>query len=112
MLDVGKIDLVLLSKLRTWWGDRLKRDPLPKDAVIPIKHALQGHPESPRLWDKYISKILIDEFEFNSCTHESCLYYKTENEDANDLTLIVRVVDDLIICNKDPNVCNKWAGEL
>ena len=98
------------AQFRQWWEEWLKKDRLPKDAVIPIKHALQGHPESPRLWDKYISKILINDFEFKSCTHESCLYYKMEKD--NNLTLIVRVVDDLIICHKDIAEYDQLANEV
>ena len=33
-------------------------------------------------------------------------------DDDNNLTLIVRVVDDLIICNKDPKTRDKWAKQL
>ena len=68
--------------------------------MIPILNALQEHPESPCLWDKYISKILIDKFHFKACTHEN---YK-----MND----IRVVDDLIICNQDPVECDCLANEL
>jgi hypothetical protein len=37
-----------------------------------VLHALQGHPEAARLWDKHIDKILY-EHEFQPTTHESCL---------------------------------------
>ena len=62
------------------------KPPLAHDKVIPIHHALQGHPESPQLWDKYITTMLVDEFGFKTCTHKSCLYYKTD--DDNNLILI------------------------
>ena len=43
------------------------------------KSASQGHPELPRLWDKYITKILIDKMGFTPTTHEPCLYFKYDN---------------------------------
>ena len=57
-----------------WWTEHIDKPALKPDEVIPIYHALQGHPESPRLWDKYITKMLVEEFDFETCTHESCLY--------------------------------------
>ena len=67
----------------------MKKPELAQDDVIPIQHALQGHPESPQLWDKYITKMLTgNKFGFKTCTHEPCLYYKTDK--ANNLMLIVR----------------------
>ena len=47
-----------------WWTDCLKQPPLAEDDVISIQHALQGHPERLKLWDKYITNMLVDEFEF------------------------------------------------
>ena len=69
------------------WTECLKRPPLAEDDVIPIDHVLQGHPESPRLWDKYITKMLVKKSKFKTCTHEPCLYYKTDKD--NNLMLIV-----------------------
>ena len=85
-------------------------EPLERDDIIPIRHALEGHPESSRLLDKYILKILIKDFKFKACIHQSCLYYKMD--DDNNLSLIVQVVDDLVICNKDIKVCDQWANKL
>ena len=57
------------AQFREWWTDWLKRPKLDDDEVILVLHALQGHPESPRLWDKYITNMLVDEFDFETCTH-------------------------------------------
>jgi len=44
--------------------------------VLPVKHALQGHPESPRLWATMINGILTGStMKFTSTTHEPCLYH-------------------------------------
>jgi hypothetical protein len=77
--------------------------------VIPVKKALQGHLESPRLWDKYISKMITEELVFQSTVHEPCLYYKRDKDD--NLTLILRQVDDFQVANKDSKECDR-IGEL
>jgi hypothetical protein len=41
-----------------WWTHHLKRPPLDPDQVIPVLSAMQGHPESPRLWEKHADSIL------------------------------------------------------
>ena len=98
------------AQFRKWWSECLKKPKLDEDDVIPVLHALQGHPESPRLWDKYITNMLVDEFDFQTCTHEPCLYYKTDK--ANNLMLIVRQVDDILVCSKSAEECDKMASAL
>ena len=34
-----------------WWVNHKKRPPIPDGHVIPVLSAMQGHPESPRLWE-------------------------------------------------------------
>jgi hypothetical protein len=64
------------AQFRQWWEEHLGKDPIPDGYVIPVQKALQGHPELPRLWDKYISKMITEELGFKSTVHEPCLYYK------------------------------------
>ena len=71
---------------RTWWNEVLKRPPIKEGHVLPVRHALQGHPESPRLWSKKIHGIL-DTLGFSSTVHEPCLYYK--RNDYDEITLIL-----------------------
>jgi hypothetical protein len=52
----------------------------PDGFVLPVKHALQGHPEAPRLWEKQIVQIL-DKLRFKSTTHEKCIFQKTVNNE-------------------------------
>jgi len=40
-----------------WYEHRFKKK-LDRSLVIPVLHALQGHPESGKLWEKYITAIL------------------------------------------------------
>jgi hypothetical protein len=93
------------AQFRQWWEEHLGRDPIPDGYVIPVKKALQGHPESPRLWDKYISKMITEELGFTSTVHEPCLYYKRDDDD--NLTLILRQVDDFLVANKDSKECDR-----
>jgi hypothetical protein len=82
---------------------------IPAGYVIPVKKVLQGHPESPRLWDKYISKMITEELGCQSTVHEPYLYYKRDKDD--NLTLILRQVDDFLVANKDSKECDR-IGEL
>jgi hypothetical protein len=41
-----------------WWVNHKKLPPIPEGHVIPIRSAMQGHPESPRLWEKHADLIL------------------------------------------------------
>merc|ERR1711884_778153 len=43
-------------------------------------------------------------------THEPCLYYKTDKD--NNLMLIVRQVDDILVCHKSAKECDKMANAL
>eukprot|EP00804_Cyclotella_cryptica_P013246 CCRYP_007032-RA/>CCRYP_007032-RA protein AED:0.39 eAED:0.39 QI:0/0/0/0.5/1/1/2/0/451 len=55
-----------------WWvylGD----PPIKEGYVIPVKRAMQGHPESPRLWEKWCDKM-IQHHQFKPTMHEPCLY--------------------------------------
>ncbi len=59
-----------------WWVQHLKWDPIPERHMIPVLSAMQGHPESPRLWEKHADKILR-EIGLTPTVHEPCLYSGT-----------------------------------
>jgi hypothetical protein len=72
---------------------------VPRDMVLPDQHALQGHPESGALWEKFVNSV-IARHGFHSTTHERSLYqgvYKGHR------MLICRQVDDLAIGSLDMN---------
>ena len=98
------------DQFKQWWEDDLGNNPIPEGHVIPILKALQGHPESPRLWDKYISKMLINELGFKATVHEPCLYYKRDADD--NITLILRQVDDFLVSNKDSKECDRIGAMI
>jgi hypothetical protein len=64
----------------TWWTESLGREPILPRYVLPVKHALQGHPEAPHLWEKHIFKIL-DNLGFQSTMHKKCIYQKMINDE-------------------------------
>ena len=45
-----------------------------KKIILPVKHALQGHPKSGKIWMKMIDDILINKLGFRTTTHNRCIY--------------------------------------
>jgi hypothetical protein len=86
-----------------WWVNHLKRDPIPHGHIIPVLKAMQGHPESPRLWEKHADKILR-QIGLTPTVHEPCLYSGTFN---NKRVLFMRQVDDFAIAAPDSNTSDQ-----
>lgn len=92
------------AQFREWWTQCLGNPPIPDDYVLPVQHALQGHPEAPRLWETHVHAILIDKLQFVPTAHEKCLYVKRDPL-RNDLQLLLRQVDDFSVATKDKATC-------
>ena len=61
---------------------------------MPVNKALQGHPESSRLWAQHMDKIVKEKFSLKPTTHEGCIYRgKYKNEEI----LFLRQVDDFAV---------------
>jgi hypothetical protein len=58
---------------------------------------MQGHPESPRLWEKHADAILRD-IGLTLTVHEPCLYTGTINHNR---VIFMRQVDDFAIAAPD-----------
>jgi len=87
---------------RDWWENHLKRPPIPKECnVVRVNRAIQGHPESPRLWEKHIDKILRD-MGFTPARHEPCLYSGTVNGER---VFFLRQVDDFALATPSTVSC-------
>jgi hypothetical protein len=56
-----------------WWTNHKQQPPLNPGHVIPILSAMQGHPKSPRLWEKHANSILRN-LGLTPTVHEPCLY--------------------------------------
>jgi hypothetical protein len=90
--------LYIDDAFRDWWTNHLGNAPIPPECkVVRVHNAIQGHPESPRLWEKYIDKILRD-LGLNPTTHEPCLY--SGMFDGAKI-LFLRQVDDFAVASTD-----------
>ena len=90
--------LYIDDSFRDWWVNHLKKEPIPKECnVVRVNNAIQGHPESPRLWEKHIDKILGD-LGLTPAVHEPCIYSGVFN---NNRVLFLRQVDDFAVASTD-----------
>ena len=85
-----------------WWVTHKKRPPIPPNHVIPILSAMQGHPESPRLWEKHADSILR-ELGLTPTVHKPCLYSGMINGKR---VIFKRQVDDFAIAAPDAKTAN------
>ncbi len=86
---------------REWWEHHLHLDPIPQECtVVQVFHAIQGHPESPHLWEKHIHAILRG-IPLQPTTHEPCLYHGIV---AGHLLLLLQQVDDLLVHVRIPRL--------
>ena len=91
------------QQYREWWISK-GREEIPKGYVLPVQHALLGHPESSRLWAKMIDKIIRTTVNLQPCTHEPCLYSGTIDGEK---VLFLRQVDDFAVACRDPKIADK-----
>jgi hypothetical protein len=82
---------------RKWWVNHKKLPPIPPGHVIPILSTMQGHPESPRLWEKHADEILR-EIGLTPTVHEPCLYSGVIDDIR---VLFMQQVDDFAIAAPD-----------
>ena len=100
---------VLVDKpYREWYKKKHGKD-IPKGYVLRVHHAIQGHPEAPRLWSTFIDEIIRIKLNFVPTTHEKCLYRGTvEGVEV----LFLRQVDDFSVASKNERICNKVIDEI
>jgi hypothetical protein len=82
----------------TWYKRKHGRDIDPRTHVIPLHKAMQGHPESGKLWAEMVNSVLQDDLGFIPATHEPCLYKGTVNGKE---VIVARMVDDYAIGSAD-----------
>ena len=76
---------------------------------MPVKHALQGHPESGVLWADLINRHLLMEMGFVNTKHEPCIYRGTlEGQEV----LTCRQVDDFAFSSKEKMTLQQVLKEL
>ena len=77
-----------------WYFERFKIK-LDKSRVLPVLRALQGHPESGKLWEQHINNILMSpELGFKHTTHDRTIYQAVFKGHK---VLLLQQVDDLMI---------------
>jgi hypothetical protein len=80
--------------------------------MIPVLAVIQGHPEAPRLWAKYVDKI-IRKLVLKPAVHESCLHYGMQKRSR---VLLKCQVNDFEVAAESPRVAdivfNKIDGYL
>ena len=89
------------EQFRQWYKSKYpNRQPIPPGYVLRVKKALQGHPESPRLWAQLIDKI-IKQLNLKACTHEPNLYYTDNYNGLGKTVLFMKQVDDFCVSCQD-----------
>ena len=91
-----------------WWTIHKKRPPIPPGHVIPVNSAMQGHPESPRLWEKHADSILR-QIGLTPTAHEPCLYSGIIDGHR---VIFMRQVDDFAIATTDEATANKLLDTI
>ena len=91
-----------------WWVIHKGRAPIPKGHVIPVLAAMQGHPESPRLWEKHIDRILRD-IGLVPTSHEPCLYSGTIEGQR---IIFKRQVDDFAVAAPNKRIADILFDEI
>ena len=94
----------------SWFKKRHGRTVDRHTHVIPVLHALQGHPEAGALWERMIVGILEGpELGFTSTTQERNLYRGTID---GELVLVCRQVDDFAIASESRAAAEKFIGVI
>jgi hypothetical protein len=100
------------QQYRDWYQERNPdAPPIPKGYVLPVQGALQGHPESPRLWAQLIDKIIL-QLNLRPCTHEPCLYYTNDYNNTGKTVLFLRQVDDFAVSVEDENTAKQVIQDI
>ena len=93
----------MVTQFCDWWVHVLKWPPIKPGHVLPVCHALQGHPELPQLWAKLIHKIL-NNLGFTRTSHEPCLY---TGKIYGETLFLLRQIDNFAVSTPRQNLCNK-----
>ena len=93
-----------------WWTECKGYPLIPPGYVLPVNHALQGHPEAPRLWERHIHDILVNKLQFVPTTHEKCLYSRRDSHD--NLQMILRQVDDFSVSATEQQECRTIIDKI
>ena len=96
------------TQFHSWWRSK-GRPAIPKGYGLRVHKAIQGHPESPRLWAILINDI-IAKLGFTPCKHEPCLYHHPNYKGHN--VYFLRQVDDFAISALDPDIAHDIIAKI
>ena len=91
------------TQFHSWWKST-GRPPIPPGYGVKVLKAIQGHPESPRLWATLINKIITD-IGFIPCAHEPCLYHHPNYKGQK--LYFLRQVDDFAISSPTQDIAHE-----
>ena len=84
-----------------WYNNKFK-EKISKRKVLPVKHAIQEHPKSRKIWIKMIDNILITEFGFKTTIHNRYIYIQERNRE---IQLLLSQMDNFML-----RITNKKAA--
>ena len=109
---VAPLYVFIDEQFRTWYKTRYPdRKPIPPGYVMRVKKALQGHPESPRLWAQLIDKI-IRKLQLKPCAHEPNLYFTDNYCNTGKMVLFMKQVDDFCVSCQDRETAKHVIREI
>ena len=104
--------VIVDQQYKDWYADRFPNEPpIPIGHVLPVQGALQGHPESPRLWAQLIDKIIL-KLNLKPCTHEPCLYYTDNYNNTGKKVIFLRQVDDFAVSCQDEQTAKMVIADI
>lgn len=84
------------------WYEYRFGHPIDRTLVLPVQHALQGHPESGKLWERHITAILQSPtLNFTTTTHDKSIY---RGSFQGTPILLLRQVDDFSLGCPSENI--------
>ena len=95
-------------QFHSWWKSK-GRTKIPTNYGVRVHKAIQGHPESPRLWAILINSI-ITKLGFVACKHEPCMYYNSDYKGQQ--VYFLRQVDDFAISSIDATIANELINKI
>ena len=96
--------MIIDNQYYEWYFERFKIK-LDKSRVLPVLRALQGHPESGKLWEQHINNILMSlELGVKHTTHDQIIYQAVFKGHK---VLLLRQVDDLMIQADNENIAKE-----
>ena len=110
---VAPLYVYIDEQYREWHRERFPGEkPIPSGHIMRAKRALQGHPESPRLWAKLVDRI-IRKLKLTPCTHEPNLYYASNYKGmTSKKVLLLRQVDDFAISCEDEKLFKEVIADI